>query len=108
MLLFEADVAHLVQGDKMDMRMWDLQPDYGYPDAQAWHGSTQGCGHGLGEDHHPRQLIGRQVEDVIHLCFGNHQGMALRLWAHIEEGQEFVVFGNFICGDFPAHNPAEN
>lgn len=57
--------------------------------AQFFDGFHEGCVIFVGE-----------VVDFVDLVFGNYEGVALRFRVDVEEGEGFVVFVDFVAGDF--------
>ena len=50
----------------------------------------------------------KEPEELVYLFLRNTQGMPFGIRVNIEEGEETVVFGNFIAGNLAIDDPCKN
>ena len=49
-----------------------------------------------------------EVVDFIDLLFGDDEGVTLRFGVNVEEGESFIVFVDFVTGDFTVDDLRED
>ena len=104
----EEHVALLLQRDQVDMGVGYFHAQHCHADALAGERSLQSLGHLLSKEVQACKLIVLQVEDIVYLTFGNHQGVTLYHGVDIEEGEGLVVFVDFVTGDFAVNDFGED
>ncbi len=65
-------------------------------------------GHALRKHVQRRQLIGRQIEDVIDFLLRNHQRVAFHQRRDVEKSQVAAVLGHFISRQLAGNDAGEN
>ena len=49
-----------------------------------------------------------QFVDFVDFFFGNDESVASSFWVNIEKGEGFVIFVNFVAGNFAAYDFGKN
>lgn len=95
----EIYVVFAVDGDQMDVRMGYFEPqnDHRYPFARYF--AADFCGDLLGEEHHARQRLVVEIEQVIDLLFRYDQRVPLGERIDVEKCVVAFVLGDFVGRD---------
>ena len=90
------------------MGVWDLEADHGHAHAFAGDGALELEGDIAGKEVDVAQQVVRQVEVAVDFQFRNDQCVSFGEGLDVEEGQEAVVLGNLVAGNFAGHDAAED
>ena len=84
----------------MDMNMGDIDTHDSLSYLDAGTDFFEAYGHTLGKQLKLAKLFIRQVEDVIHLAFGNTQHMATNDRVDVEESKAMIGLCHTMAGNF--------
>lgn len=59
------------------------------------------------EDHQPAQQIVVQIENIIDFLFWDDQGMSRMNRLHLQKSEIFLIFQDFVAGNFPVEDSRE-
>lgn len=99
--LFEIKIAFLDDGHQVDMGVRDFKANHSHGDTGAGDGFLDTFGHLFSENHHLSEFFVLDIEDIIVLMLGYHEGMSLGERIDVEKSEETVVFSDFITRDLP-------
>src|SRR5690554_1987215 len=90
------------------MGVRNLETDHHQSHTSTFHCLFNCFCHPLGKQHHIGQERIIQVEQIIGLLFGHHQGMACTHRADVEKCVKTVILSHPVRGNLTSDNPAEN
>lgn len=96
-------VCFALHGYKMDVCMGNLQSQYALAHLDAGDGLADGYCHFLGKDLQSGNLFVVQIENVVHLVFGNDKSVSFLEGADVKEGEVFFVLGNLVAWYFACY-----
>ena len=94
----EIDVVFALNGDQMDMRMRNFEPQNHDCHPFTRYFTFDFYGYPFGEDHHLRKGAVVEVEQVVDFLFGDYQRVSFCQWIDVEKCVEIVIFGDLVRG----------
>ena len=94
----EIQIIRVIDRHQVKMRMRHFETDHGEATAITGKSLLYRLGDRSGENQHLAQVGVGQVEELIDLDLGDHEGMSFAQGEDIQECKEFVILGDLICG----------
>lgn len=107
-MVCEVEVARLVEGHKVYVRMGHVDTHHGFADLDAGAHLLEALGDALGEEMELAEELVVEVEDVVHLLLGDAEDMAADHGVDIEECQTAVCLKHFVAGYLAGYDFAED
>ena len=104
----EAHVGLALHGDEVDVGMGNFEPQHALSYFDAGDGTLDGVGYLLGEHLKTGEFVVFEVEDVVHLTFGNHECVPFLQGADVEEGVVAVVLGYLVARYFAGYDAGKD
>lgn len=104
----EAEVAGLVEGHKVDVRVGHIDAHHGLADLDAGAHLLEALGDALGEEVQLAEELVVEVEDIVDLLLGDAKHVAAHNGVDVEEGQTVVGLGDTVARDFARDDFAED
>ena len=104
----ETHVGFALHGDEVDVGMGHFEAQHALSYLDAGDGTLDGAGYFLGENLKSGEFVVFEVEDVVHLAFGNHECMPFLQGADVEEGVVAVVLGYLVAWYFAGYDAGKD
>ena len=96
-----------VEGFEVDVGMGDIGAD-DFPEGAAAGFGLEVLAEFFGGVQEGLVVVIREIVDFVDLVFGDDEGVALGFRVDIKEGESFVIFVDFVTGDFAVDDFGEN
>lgn len=97
-VVMEVEVGFGLHGDKVDVGVGHLEAQHGDTYFDTGTGFFKAACHAVCKALQLAVEVFVEVEDVVHLFFGDAEDMAFDYGVDVEEGQAVVGFGYFVAG----------